>query len=272
MADNFALVLPDRMPPARGLFVIVCSWSCHRLSIVKPVSLWLQFPEGYLTQVKRTMLLCNGLLVCSLLASASPMLITGTPGNANLGTGPSLIFGPIVNFDSLTPNTTLNPAQFAAQGITSISSPDGLTVEPYSTQSFPNDVVDNGVNGVANISIKLSTGSNEIGIGIADSDPVSITLQALGLNGSALGSAFSVTLPSNTINPYNGYFAIADSGYAIGGLEILQTSANASYSGLAIDDLQVAPTPEPASFVLAGAGLMAFGLTRLRRKAAANHN
>jgi hypothetical protein len=218
------------------------------------------------------MLLCSGLLVCSLLASASPTLITGTPGNSQLATptGPSLNFGPVINFDSLTPNTALNPAQFAGQGITSISSPDGLTVRPYSTQSFPNYVADNGVDGVADISIKLRAGVNEIGVGIADSDPVSITLQALGLNGSTLGSAFSVTLPSNTINPYNGYFAIADSGYAIGGLEILQTSANPSYAGLAIDDLQVAPTPEPASFVLAGAGLLAFGLIRLRRKAGNN--
>jgi hypothetical protein len=219
--------------------------------------------------VKRTILLCNALLACSLFANASTTLITGTPGNAQLSTptGPSLSFGPIVNFDSLTPNTTLSPSQYAAQGITSISSPDGLTVLPYSNQSFPNYVFDDGANGAANISIKLGTGTNEIGIGIADSDPVSITLQALGLNGSALGSAFSVTIPTNTINPYNGYYAISDTDYMIGGLQILQTSTDPSFSGLAIDDLQVAPTPEPASFVLAAAGLLAFGFTRLRKRA-----
>lgn len=218
--------------------------------------------------MKRTILLCNAMLACSLFANASPTLITGTPGNSQLATptGPSLNFGAIINFDSLTPNTALNPAQFAAQGVTSISSPDGLTVVPYSTQSFPNEVFDNGAGGVADISIKLATGTNEIGIGIADSDPVSITLQALGLNGAALGSAFSVTVPTNTINPYNGYYAISDTGYLIGGLQILQTSANANYSGLAIDDLQVAPTPEPASFVLAGAGLLAGAFMRFRRK------
>lgn len=218
--------------------------------------------------MKRTILLCNALLACSLFANAAPTLITGTPGNAQLATptGPSLSFGPVINFDSLTPNSTLNSAQYAAQGIASISSPDGLTVVPYSTQSFPNEVFDNGVNGVADISIKLSTGTNEIGIGIADSDPVTVMLQALGLNGSTLGSAFSVTIPANTVNPYNGYYAITDTNYMIGGLQILQTSANTSYSGLAVDDLQVAPTPEPASFVLAAAGLLAFGFTRLRNK------
>lgn len=219
--------------------------------------------------MKRTILLCNALLACSLFASASTTLVTGTPGDAQLSTptGPSLSFGPIINFDSLTPNTALSSSQYASQGITSISSPDGLTVLPYSNQSFPNYIFDNGANGTANISITLGTGTNEIGIGIADSDPVSITLQALGLNGSVLGSAFSVTIPTNTSNPFNGYYAITDTGYMIGGLEILQSSGNASYSGLAVDDLQVAPTPEPASFVLAGAGLLAFAFTRLRKKA-----
>jgi hypothetical protein len=93
-----------------------------------------------------------------------------------------------------------------------------------------------------------------------------VTLQELGVNGLALGSPFSVTIPENTVNPGNGYFAISDTGYAIGGLEIIQNSANANNSGLAIDDLQVAPTPEPTTCFLAGAGLLAFGISRLRRK------
>ena len=227
-------------------------------------------PKGTHRHVKRTILLCPALLAFSLFANASTTLITGTPGDAQLATpaGPSLSFGPVINFDSLTPNTTLSPTAFASasQGIASLSSPDGLTVLPYSTQSFPNEIFDNGINGTANLSIKLSTGSNEIGIGIADSDAVSVTLQALGLNGLALGSAFSVTIPANVSNPYNGYYAISDTGYAIGGLQILQTASSSSYSGLAIDDLQVAPAPEPASFVLAAAGLLAFGLTRRRKK------
>jgi hypothetical protein len=141
-----------------------------------------------------------------------------------------------------------------------------LTVIPYSSQSFPNEIFDNGAGGTAGITIKLNSGTNEIGLGIADSDPVTVTLQALGLNGNPLGNAFSVKIPENTINPGNGYFAIWDSSYDIGGLKILQTSSSADNSGLAIDDLQVAPTPEPTSYVLAGAGLLALGLTSLRRK------
>lgn len=220
--------------------------------------------------MKRTILICNAFLACSLLANAaSTTLITGTPGNAQLSTptGPSLSFGSIINFDSLTPNTTLDPAQYAAQGITSISSPDSLQVVPYSTQSAPNEVFDTGANGTANLSIKLSTGTNEIGVGIADSDPVSITLQALGVDGSVLGTPFVVTTPSDTVNPFNAYYAISGTGYQIGGLQILQTSSDPSFSGLAIDDVQVAPTPEPASFVLAGAGLLAVGFVGLRKKA-----
>ena len=141
-----------------------------------------------------------------------------------------------------------------------------MTVLPFSTQSSPNEVFDGGANGTADISIKLSYATNEIGIGIADADPVTVMLRALDLNGSPLGGAFSVTVPQDTGNPFNGYYAITNTGYTIGGLEILQGSADASFTGLAIDDLQAAPTPEPGSLVLAGAGFVAFGLTRLRKR------
>ena len=218
--------------------------------------------------MKRTPLLCAAALSCSLLASATPTLISGTPGNAILATptGPSLRFSQIINFDELTPNTTLDPSQYSSQGVASISSPNGLTVIPFSTQSAPNEIFDNGANGTATISLKLSHGTNEIGIGIADADPVTVTLQPLDLNGSPFGSAFSVTIPADTDNPFNAYYAIADTGYTIGGLEVLQTSADPSFSGLAIDDLQVGPIPEPASLLLAGAGFVAFGLICLQKR------
>lgn len=218
--------------------------------------------------MKRTILFF-ALITASALANASPALITATPGDANLSTptGPSITFGVLINFDTLTPNSTLNPGQYAAQGITSISSPDGLTVIPYSTQSFPNEIFDDSSNGAANITISLSHGSNEIGIGIADSDPVLITLQPLSIGGTALGSPFQVSVPENTVNPGNGYYVIADPNYELGGLQILQSSANAAYSGLAIDDLQVAGAPEPASISLALAGILAIGFYAMRRRA-----
>lgn len=121
---------------------------------------------------------------------------------------------------------------------------------------------DDSSNGTADITIDLSRGTSAIGIGIADSDPVSITLQALAANGSALGSPFSVTIPETGPNPGNGYYVVEDSTPDIFGLTITQTAASTSYSGLAIDDLQTAP--EPSTVLLLTAGVALLGFARLR--------
>ncbi len=210
------------------------------------------------------------IIIGSLLASGmlvqATTLITGTPRNgaSASSTSPTPSFGTLYNFDSLTPNSTFAPATYAAQGV-NISSPDGLVVLPFSTQSGPNELFDNSANGTADITIKVSTATDEIGIGIADADGVPITLQALTLTGADLGSAFTVNIPSNTVNPFNGYYVITDTSNDIGGLQILQSTGNVNFSGLAIDDLQVAP--EPASFALGVAGVVVFGALRRRRRA-----
>lgn len=195
--------------------------------------------------------------------NAAPVLTTGTPANSYLSTPtaakPSV--GTLFNFDSLTPGSTFSSFTYATKGVT-ISSPDGLLVEPFSTETAPNELFDNSANGSANISIK-TFGTNGIGIGIADSDPVTITLQALNANGVGFGSLFSVTLSGNTANPYNGYFVISDTSADIYGLQILQSTGNANYSGLAIDDLQVAP--EPSTLALLSGGLL-LGISRLRKR------
>lgn len=203
-------------------------------------------------------------------SNAAPVLGTGTAGNAALKTGPSPSFGEIFNFDSLTANSTFSPTTYAAQGV-NISSPDGLVVLPYSTQSGPNFLFDNSAAGSANILIK-TFGVSEIGVGIADSDvnasnvPVTISLQALNSSGVGFGSIFNVTLTDTGINPGNGYFTLSDSTADIYGLQILQSVSNASlYSGLAIDDVQVAP--EPSTWALLGAGALLAGVTRLRKRA-----
>jgi hypothetical protein len=205
-------------------------------------------------------------------------MAVGTPGNAYLSkpTGPSPSFAPssdFFNFDSLTAFATFAPNTYSAEGV-NISSPDGLVVYPYSTQSGPNELFDNSANGSANIKI-TTFGSEEIGIGIADSDvnaqgvPVTVDLQALNASGGGFGTVFAVTLPTDGSNPGNGYFTISDSKYDLYGLQITQPVGNAAlYSGLAIDDLQVEPTPEPASLALMGAGLIALAGIRKARKSA----
>jgi hypothetical protein len=210
------------------------------------------------------------LAAAPILATAAPILVVGTPGNSQLNTptGPSPRFGTLINFDGLTPNSTFAPGTYASQGVTSISSPDGLMVEPFSTQSFPNELFDESTDGTADITIALAGGVNAIGIGIADIDPVSVTFQALGLSGAALGSPFTEDLATteDPINIGNGYYVISDSTADIYGLAITQTSANpALYSGLAIDDPQI--TPEPSSFLLLITGAGSLFCFRRRKRA-----
>ena len=191
--------------------------------------------------------------------SASPTLSVGTPADSYLAT-PSAVtprFGVLINFDSINASpsgTALSPTQYALQGVKNISSPDGLLVYPYSSQSGPNEVYDPGAGGTANITVNLSGGVSKIGIGIADSDPTTITFQALNSSGNPFGMALSLNvLQSGDPNNYgNGYYMLTDTTPDIYGFVITQATANATYSGLAIDDLQVAP--EPASFALFGIG------------------
>jgi hypothetical protein len=220
--------------------------------------------------MKSNLLLCSAALALApILATATPVLIVGTPANSQLskptGASPNL-GGTLINFDSLTPNTTFVPGTYAAYGVSSISSPDGLLAEPFSTQSFPNELYDNSPDGTANITIDLSIGSYAIGVGIADSDPVSVTFQPLNSAGNPLGTAFTENLAAteNAVNTGNGYYVIEDTTPDIFGLQITQPVANPSFSGLAIDDLQ-STVPEPSSLLLliGGAGMLySFGLRK----------
>ena len=214
-------------------------------------------------------LLCSScLLLTSMLAQAAPLLTVGTPGNSQLATPtlPSPTLGHLINFDALTPGSTFAAGTYASLGVTSISSPDGLLVEPYSTQSYPNELYDSSSAGTASITIMLAGGTTAIGIGIADSDPVSVVFQALAANGMALGSAFTESLASteSLVNTGNGYYVVSDITADIYGLRITETVGNANYSGLAIDDLQFAP--EPSSILLMTAGVAILGSLRLRKR------
>src|ERR1700735_370686 len=99
----------------------MCGWYALLRSLRRPT-------------LKTTLLRGSLLLLTSLLVQASPVLITGTPGDDSLATptGPSPnLHGILINFDSLTPFTTY-PTTYTSNGV-SISSPDGLEVLPYST-------------------------------------------------------------------------------------------------------------------------------------------
>jgi hypothetical protein len=205
------------------------------------------------------------LLLTSTLAQADPVLIVGTPADSYLATPTSASpnLGAVeINFDSLTPFTTYST--YTSQDV-SISSPDGLEVLPFSTESAPNELFDTSAAGSANITIDDTLGVTAIGVGIADSDPVTIFLQALNADGTAFGSLFSVTIPETGTNSGNAYFVIEDTTSDIYGLQITQPVGNAaSFSGLAIDDVQVAP--EPSSFVLLAGGIAILGALRLRKR------
>jgi hypothetical protein len=212
------------------------------------------------------LLSCAAVLLTGFSAYANPVLITGTPGDANLAvpTRPSPTLGNLINFDNvLTCTSTACPSLTVLNA--TFSSPDGVLVIPFSTQSFPNELFDNSANGSANLSIQLIGGVTEIGVGIADSDPVTVTLQALNSSGTPFGNAFAVTIPENTVNPGNGYYVVSDTTPDIFGLLVTQPVGSANFSGLAIDDVQ--STPEPSTFLLLASGAALFAGLRLRKRA-----
>ena len=216
--------------------------------------------------MKRFIVICGTLLVFPWLASASPTLISGTPNYFGAGLTPA--FGHLINFDDLATEVgnaggfwQLPAVQYAPQGVASITNSPSATplyAALFSQQSGP-VYLTTGPNDkyAGDITIKLSSLVNAIGIGVSSDNSTPVILKALGATGNVLAS-FTVTTSSMSSTPANGYWAIRDSSSDLKGIEII------SAKNLGIDDLQFAPEPSGFSMLVAGAALA--GLALLRRK------
>ncbi len=209
-----------------------------------------------------------------LLMQAGPVWFTGTPADdSNLPNKPALpnLGGVLINFDSLASCPTFPPSGCTDysgttfSGVT-ISSPDGLYAIPFSAQTAPNELFDNSAAGSASITVSTTGPQYAFGVGISDSDPVTISLQALGAGGVALGAPDVITITETGGNPGNGYFYVTDTLGELFGFTITQSQSDPGFSGLAIDDVQAA-TPEPSTFLLLSAGAAIFAGRRLRKRA-----
>lgn len=213
-------------------------------------------------------------LLTPLLTQAGPVWGQGTPADdSTLPNTPAYpqLGGVLVNFDSLPscptfpPSGCTNYSGNTFSGV-NITSPDGLYAIPYSAQTAPNELFDNSPEGSANITVETATGQSAFGVGIADSDPVTITLQALGAGYLALGPADVITITETGSNPGNGYYFVSDTTSDLYGFTITQSASDPSYSGLAIDDVQAA-TPEPSTLLLVIGGMAMLISSRLRKRA-----
>ncbi|HEY7303676.1 MAG TPA: hypothetical protein VH601_06170, partial [Bryobacteraceae bacterium] len=187
--------------------------------------------EGY--TVKKTLLTAVSKLACSACLTAAPVFIVGKPNfNNNHAVSPHL--SSLVNFDdsatlsnviSSGGNFALPSGFYASAGIAPITDPSAAFGQPFSTQTAP-DFLTNG-------------------------------------NASTTGQAV-INLPTTTQNAFNGYFAFDDSTADIRGISVVQSRdlSGSSPSGLAIDDLQVAPEPERLVLVAASALLVVLSLLR----------
>jgi hypothetical protein len=227
-----------------------------------------------------------------LVEAGTVQIVQGTAGDANNlpATPPSPGFSNVINFANLESQITslpplvqqncvdngdqcptFNSSQYASQGV-AISSPDGLLIYPFSTQTAGGiELFDEGagadLDGTANITISLAGGVNELAVGISEfDDPLTLTIEALGAGGTDLDSvnvSAAVEAAESAQNTGNTYFVAEDTTPGIFGLEITQTTQTDG-SGLALAEVEY--SPEPSTFLLIGGGLAMIGYTRLRKK------
>ena len=218
--------------------------------------------------LKQTLFI-NVALIVSACFCQGATLTFGSP-NFNPLTGVTLSprFGTYINFDKLTPFSTVAANAFAGQGVQSITSNtanDALIAYPVSSESAPNlletaTAVAGGITG--GITITFSNPVNIVGIGVQESDGLPDTLAVQGASGNVLAS-FSETVPLSSASPYVAYYVISDTTADIKSLVISSAAGN-----FGIDDLQFAP--EPLNVTLVAGGLLLLGLFRARKMKATN--
>jgi len=240
----------------------------------------------------KPLLYASLILVMPLLLKADTVqIVPGTPGDVYSlpPTAASPGFSTVINFSGLYSQTnstcqssgmdcpTFSSSTYASRGAT-ISSPDGLLIYPFSTQTAGGvELYDPGAtdpstctstyscDGTADIDISLAFGVEDLAVGIADSDdPLALTIDALDQSGNVIGTLDASTDIENASG--NAYFVAEDStGAGIYGLEIIQSDVTYG-SGLALTEVEYTPEPSSLLFLIGGC-LAIFGSARLRKKA-----
>jgi hypothetical protein len=210
--------------------------------------------------MKNTLLLTAGLAISACLCQATTLTIGSPNDNNYAGDTLSSAFGMLINFDNLTPFSTVASNAYAAQGIaslTSSSTADPLTVYPYSSQSAPNYL--STQDGYGAITITFTNPVSIVGIGVLESDGDSDVLTATNASGTVLAT-YGETVPLIGATAFNAYYVIRDTTSDIKSLTISSAAGN-----FGVDDLQFAP--EPLNFALVGGGLGLLALLRSHKKA-----
>jgi hypothetical protein len=112
-------------------------------------------------------------------------------------------------------------------------------------------------NYAGNITFTFTSPTSRVGIGISEDGVTPVTLTAYGAAGNVLGS-FTQTVSPTT---FNAYYVLSDPTF-----DIKSFSVSASQN-LAIDDVQFAVAPEPASSALAGAALILLSVRKRSQRA-----
>ena len=214
--------------------------------------------------MKKKFFLTTALAFSACLCQATTLTVGSPNDNNYAGDTLSPRFGTLINFDNLTPYTTVASNAYASLGVSSLTSnsaSDPLYVYPYSSQSAPNFL--STEDGSGGLTITFANSVNVVGIGILAGDGNPEVLEALGATGNILGS-YTETVSVSGKTPANAYYVISDTTSDIKSLMI--TSAAGTFG---VDDLQFAP--EPLNLALVGVGgLLLLGLARVRKSKASS--